>query len=311
MYPTTLNILDFSTLVPGPFATHLLQKHAGAQVEKIEDSEKPDPLSLLKPTTDGIGIGYSRINDHKNIVKTSIKGNLSATLSDNIKKSDVCLHNFKPNRAFKLGLSYEDVHAINPDLIYVSISGYNANHALAGKSAHDLNILSVSGYLDPILHEHTLSIPPILMADIFTSYHLATVLLSALFKGDKGKHLEISMFDALSEAFTLTTGTQQKTALAYKPMDNVMSGRYPCYHIYPCSDGFVAVAALEQPLWVDFCTHLSKPAWSDKQFEPSIIPEISSVLAQTDKKHWLASDLDFCVTPVLDAKEAALFSGIS
>ena len=69
MFKKTLTIIDASTLLPGPFATFLLQKHIRANIIKVEDQKAGDKLSELKPTRDGVSLFYTALNSNKKITK--------------------------------------------------------------------------------------------------------------------------------------------------------------------------------------------------------------------------------------------------
>jgi len=301
-----IKVVDVSTLLPGPFTSFLLMKHLDCEVVKIEDSNQPDPLMYMRPTKDGIGLGYQSINQKKKILNVDFRNNGIDIIKKEIKDADIFLENFKIGRSYKLGISYEDLLRINPHLLYCSISGFGSKTPLAGKSAHDLNILALSGYLD---QQYALggvpSLPPFLLADICTAYHTTVSLLATLIQNRVPKHLEISMYDAFLEAMTVNTYAQQVTKKKYTASDYLMSGALPCYGVFDTKDGGkVAVAALEKPLWVDFCSHIHREDLVEKQFEREIVHDIAHEMKKFDRMHWLARDLDFCVTPVLAIQEA-------
>ncbi|KKQ33838.1 MAG: hypothetical protein US50_C0070G0006 [Candidatus Nomurabacteria bacterium GW2011_GWB1_37_5] len=301
-----IKIVDASTLVPGPFASFLLMKHLDCDVLKIEDIHQPDPLINMRPTKDGTGLGYQSINQKKRIVKVDLRNNGLETLKREIKDANVFLENFKAGRTFKLGISYQDLTKINPSLIYCSISGFGSKTPLAHKSAHDLNILALSGYLDQQYKlAAAISLPPLLLADTFTTYHSGLRILSILVKNDLPAHLEISMYEAFLEAMTLNNYPQLISQKDFSAADFIMSGKFPCYGVYSTKDGGkVAVAAIEKPLWIDFCSHINRQDLVEKQFEIETTQAIAQEMKKYDREHWLADDIDFCVTPVLSINEA-------
>jgi crotonobetainyl-CoA:carnitine CoA-transferase CaiB-like acyl-CoA transferase len=301
-----ITIIDASTLLPGPFASYLLMKHLDCDVIKIEDSNQPDPFMYMRPTKDGIGLGYQAINKNKRILKVDFRNNGQDELKKEIAHADIFLENFKKGRAYKLGIAYEDLVKINPHILYCSISGYGGQTPLSQKSAHDLNILALSGYLDQSNSLGNLSVlPPMLHADIITAYHTTLSILSSYYTQDIPKHLEISMYEAFLEAMTVNNIPQLVTKKDFTAADYIMSGRLPCYGIYESQDGgYVAVAALEKPLWIDFCTHINRQDCIEKQFEPDVVHDIAKEMKKYNRMHWFSDDLDFCVTPVLSINEA-------
>ncbi len=300
-----LTILDVSTLLPGPFTSFLLNKHLNVHVEKIEDINHSDPLAHMRPTKDGIGLGYMAINKNKHITKLDFRKDGIEIIKRKAQSSDIFIENYKPGKAFRLGLGFEDLQQVNPHIIYCSLTGFGPSHPLAKKSAHDLNILALSGFLDQQQKMRSASfLPPLLLADLFTAYQSAIKILSCLISNSRGIHLEISMYEAFQEAMILNNYPQLTTQADFNAIDYIMSGMYPCYGLYQARDGWVAVAAIEKPLWIDFCHHLDRQPWIDQQFDMTLTKDIALVMRQFDRGHWEQENLDFCVSPVLSVTEA-------
>jgi crotonobetainyl-CoA:carnitine CoA-transferase CaiB-like acyl-CoA transferase len=301
-----IKIVDVSSLIPGPFASFLLAKHLNCEVLKIEDTNQPDPLINMRPTKNGIGLGYLALNENKKIIKVDFREKGVDMIKDEAKDADIFIENFKTGRTLKLGVAYEDLIKNNSRLIYCSITGFAPKSALSGKSAHDLNILALSGYLE---QQYKLGdrvpLPPLLLADSFTAHNAALRVAAAIIKNELPCHVEISMHEALLEAMTINNYPQLITNNDFSTSEFLFSGRLPCYGVFDTKDGRkVAVAALEKPLWVDFCTHLKREDLTEKQYEPEITQQIEAELKKYEMEHWLSNDLDFCVTPVLSYLEA-------
>lgn len=299
-----LKIVDLSTLIPGPFASYLLGKYLDAEIIKFEDEKTEDPLANLRPTKEGIGLSYLSINNNKKVKQVDLSGNGREEILKEVKGADIFLHNYKEGKTEKLGLAFADLKKINPNLLYCVITGYPKSHPLSGKSAHDLNVLALSGYLDMVNRlNNILSPPPIQLADIFTSYNLNLVVMSSLVRGEKGKELKVSMFEAIVEALTLYQQPYLQTKKEINPNDAIMNGQLPCYAIYPsCDKGYVAVAALEKPLWIDFVSYLKREDLINRQFDPLAVREIAKEILKKNKNEWLKND--FCVSPVLSFLES-------
>lgn len=286
-----IKIVDISTLIPGPMATSLLVNHLGVDVVKFEDVNQSDALQNMRPSKNGVGLGYLELIKNKKLVKIDFRSQLQK-IKDELKDATVFIHNFKQGRIFKMGLAFEDVIKINPKIIYVSVMGYPESGPMVGKGAHDLNILAMSGYLNNQgkLGE-VLPLPSLLLADTYCSYSIVTRLMATLLKGETGIHLQVSMLEAMQEAMLVG---KHFDAQSYP-----MSGKLPCYSVYKCKDGLVAVSALENSPWIDFCHHINREDLIAKQFETSATLEVASEMLKYDIKHWLDKSLDFCVTPVV------------
>lgn len=301
-----IKIIDLSTLIPGPFATYLLGKYIDARIVKIEDVNRRDQLVELRPTRDGIGLGYQAINSVKKIILTDwIKDGVEVVKKE-IKDADIVIENFREGKAFKMGIGFEDLIKINPNIIYVSVKGYSKTGIMKGKAAHDANILALSGYLDQQMKTANSAIlPPVQMADMITSYHTTIQIMAVLLNGKTGRLLEVSMEGAMSEAMIIYNSPQLILKKEINPRENLLAGLYPCYSIYTASDGrSVVVAAVESVLWSDFCHHLNRQDLIRRQFDESVKLEVEREMKKYDFKHWLERDLDFCVTPVLSVIEA-------
>lgn len=302
----TIKIVDFSTLIPGPFTSFILKNHLNAEVVKIEDINHPDALANMRPSEEGIGLGYIGINSGKKILRVDMRRNGIEKIMKEVRTASVFIENFKTGRASKLGLGYEDILAINPKVIYCSINGYSINHPLSRKSTHDLNILAICGYLDQQIRlGGSQALSPLLLADTFTAYHASVRILVSLLNRSEGSHLQISMYDAALEAMYFNNYPQITKKKEFSVNDFIMSGKFPCYSLYKSKDdGFVVVAALEKPLWIDFCHHLGHEEWIEEQFNINLLKNVSDEIKKYDRHHWFQDDLDFCVTPVLSICEA-------
>ncbi len=286
-------------------ASFLLAKHLGAEVVKFEDINNRDQLADMRPSLKGIGIGYSLINGSKQVRLVDFRRDGIAQIKEAVKTADIFIENFKGDRAYKMGLGFEDLKKINPNLIYCSIKGYGEKHNLANKAAHDLNVLAMSGYLTLEDKLEEMKVPPVQWADMFTSYHLALRLAAALAIGIKGARLMISMEEAFAEAMSLYLAPFHKIKREPEKSDFILSGSMPCYNIYKTKDDrLVAVAAVEKTLWIDFCDHIDRPDLVEKQFEPYCIKEVAKEMEKYKHDYWLDKEFDFCVTPVLLISEA-------
>ena len=114
------------------------------------------------------------------------------------------------------------------------------------------------------------------------------------------------MLEAFLEAMHFNNYSQLKLQKEFSSADFILSGKLPCYCLYKSKDGgIVAVAALEKPLWIDFCHHLNHEDWIEQQFNPKLTQAVSEEMSKYNRFDWLQEDLDFCVTPVLSAMEAS------
>jgi len=139
-------VLDFTTLLPGPLATLLLAE-AGAEVIKIERPGGED-MRHYEPRFDGESAMFTLLNRGKTSLVLDLKSPADREkLVPLIKRADVLAEQFRPGVMARLGLGYDEVRAINPRLIYCSITGYGQIGPRADEAGHDLNYIGHTGLL--------------------------------------------------------------------------------------------------------------------------------------------------------------------
>ncbi|MBR4089826.1 MAG: CoA transferase, partial [Mogibacterium sp.] len=144
-----LKVLDFSTLLPGPFAS-LMLADMGAEVLKISSASKPDIVTDYPPFIEGTDISACQAWLGRN--KKSMFLNLKteegvAIVKELVKEYDIVLEQFRPGVMDKLGIGYEDLKAVNPSVIYCSLTGYGQTGPLRDAAGHDINYMARSGII--------------------------------------------------------------------------------------------------------------------------------------------------------------------
>jgi len=195
-------VLDFSTLLPGPMASLMLAE-AGAQVIKIERPGSGDEMRSYEPKVDADSVNFHVLNRGKRSISIDLKATDAVErLRPLIERADVVIEQFRPGVMDRLGLGAAAVHAINPRIIYCSITGWGQTGPKAQTAAHDLNYMAETGLLGltggrdsaPVL-------PPVLAADIAGGSMPAVInILLALRQRDqsgKGAVLDIAMGESL------------------------------------------------------------------------------------------------------------------
>jgi crotonobetainyl-CoA:carnitine CoA-transferase CaiB-like acyl-CoA transferase len=161
-----LLVLDFTTLLPGPLAALMLAE-AGAEVVKIERPGGED-MRRYPPFWEGESAAFALLNRGKTSLVADLKSKDGQTkLNVLLEKTDVLVEQFRPGVMNRLGFGYDAVRALNPRLIYCSISGYGQSGPRAGEAGHDLNYIGNTGLLSlqPGPADRPV-VPPALVADI-------------------------------------------------------------------------------------------------------------------------------------------------
>lgn len=308
-----LFVLDFSTLLPGPLASLMLAE-AGADVVKVE---RPggDDMRRFPPAFGGSSAPFAVLNGGKRSIALDLKTpDARERLTPLLKRADILIEQFRPGVMDRLGLGYEAVRAIKPQIIYCSITGYGQSGPRAQEAGHDLNYQARTGLLSlsPGTPEAP-TVPPALVADIAGGALPAVMnILLALRQRDligEGSHLDIAMADAM---FTFAWyGLAQGHAEGRFPgsQENRLAGGSPRYALYATRDArFVAVGALEEKFWQTFCEGIGlDPVLRDDLADPGATrAEITRIIGSQDAGIWrnILEPLDCCATLVASLEEA-------
>lgn len=208
-----VKILDLSTVVLGPYATQLLGD-MGADVIKVENGAG-DIMRHAGPSPEpGMGAIYMGCNRNKRAILLDLKTEDGIeALRRLVKQSDVFFTNVRMDGLKRLGLGYEDMKALNENIIYVHCAGYGAGGPHEGKPAYDDLIQAGSGIAD-LFHVRDGGPPrymPALMADKVSGLHAAYAVIAGLFAkatSGKGQFIEAPML----EAFTAFNMVENPTA---------------------------------------------------------------------------------------------------
>jgi alpha-methylacyl-CoA racemase len=308
-----LLVLDFTTLLPGPLATLLLAE-AGAEVIKIERPGGED-MRHYEPRFDGESAMFTLLNRGKKSLVLDLKREADRDkLEPLIARADILVEQFRPGVMARLGLGYDAVRAVNPKLIYCSITGYGQTGPRADEAGHDLNYIGHTGLL--ALNPGPLDrpvVPPALIADIAGGTLPAAMnILLALRQRDRtgqGCHLDIAMTDAMFTFAGHALASGQATGQFPGLGGARLSGGSPRYQVYPTRDGqFVCCAALEQKFWDAFCSAIGLDAKfvDDKRDPAATKAAVAATIAGRTAGEWLPvlCAADCCVTVMATLQEA-------
>ena len=254
-----IRIVDLTRVLAGPFCTMMLGD-MGAEVIKIEEPEHGDEVRGWAPFIDGWSSYFLGVNRNKKSVALDLKApeGVSA-LRALVRDADVLVENFKPGSLEQLGFGYEAVSAINPTLVYCSISGYGQNGPLAGLSGYDAVIQGESGLMDVTGQPDG---PPtrvgIAITDYLAGLYASQGILLALIERRRsglGQHVDIALFDSLMSALTLPAGLWFATGESPRRMGNDHPSIAP-YETLSARDGFIIIGAGNPRLWTQVCVAL-------------------------------------------------------
>jgi alpha-methylacyl-CoA racemase len=310
-----VKVLDFSTLLPGPLATLLLAE-AGAEVLQIERPPRGDEMRSYTPRLGESSANYALLNRGKQSAAADLKDPATRDrLLELAAEADVVVEQFRPGVMDRLGLGYDAVRAVNPAIVYCSISGYGQTGPAAGRAGHDLNYLAESGLLGAVVDERgDPHLPPTVVADIAGGTYPAVVnILLALIRRNatgEGCHLDIGMTPNVSTLAYGYLATHAGGGSWPVPGRDLLTGGSPRYFIYRTADGrHVAAAPLEDRFWARFCELIDLPEQlrSDAGREAEVIAAVTARIAASPAEHWRAlfDGEDVCCCIVATFEEAA------
>ena len=306
-------VLDFSTTLPGPLATLMLAE-AGAEVTKIEPPAG-DSMRGYWPQWGADSAIFAMLNRGKKSLVLDLKDKAAvARVLEMVAHTDIVVEQFRPGVMARLGLGYETLSAINPKLIYCSITGYGQTGPRAQDAGHDLNYVGDTGFLALSMGEVADAVLPAApIGDIGGGTYPAVVnILLALEerrRTGRGRHIDIAMSEnvftfaywALAAGFG--GGTWPKEG------DHMVTGNSPRYRVYATRDGKgLVVAALEEKFWATFCDTIGlDKALRDDANNPSATAQtIAGIIASADAAEWSyrLAGKDCCVTLLTDLETA-------
>lgn len=196
-----LKVLDFSRVVAGPFATRMMAD-LGADVVKVEPPDG-DLLRTWGDNTDGLSGYFNQENAGKRGISVDMKAEgATELLLDLVRTADIVVENYRPGVMAKFGLDYEACKAVNPAVLYLSISGFGQTSSWRNRPAYAPIIHAESGLLDREANAtgRPPSNPVLSIADTNAGLHGLVGLLAALWMREqtgKGQHLDMSMMAAM------------------------------------------------------------------------------------------------------------------
>lgn len=336
----SLKILDFTSLLPGPYCTQILSD-LGASVLRVESPTRPDLARITPPMVrKNVSAIHAQLNRNKHSLALDLKKEGSKQVIKELVEAhgyDIIVEGFRPGVMQKLGLGYDTLQQINGDLIYVSITGYGQKGSYSMRAGHDINYLALSGMAS--YSEGKPSLYGTQIADIAGGSHHGVIgLLSAVVQrqaavqsGSGGQHVDVSMADAAFGLNCMYGATSLFSGTAPTPGREVLNGGNPCYAFYETSDGrYMSVGALEPQFALAFLKAIGKDHWAPRlaktmvvdendqntdseqhreggQKEKSLKEDIAGVIQSRTQAEWVEvfEDIDCCVEPVLDVLEAA------
>ncbi len=303
-----LKVVELAGLGPAPHASMVLGD-LGADVVRVE---RPSAFQMTSPHVD------FQLRNRRSVaadLKSPEGLELALRLAS---KADVLVEGFRPGVTEKLGLGPEDCWARNPGLVYGRITGWGQTGPLAARAGHDINYLGLTGTLAAIGRSGERPVPPLnLVADFGGGSMLLLVgILAALHErqtSGKGQVVDAAMVDGTALLSTMLWSLRAQGMWGDERGANMLDGGAPFYDTYECADGrYVAVGPIEPQFYANMLeglelTDAPLPQQYDTAQWPALRKAFTEAFLRKSRDEWTAifADVDACVTPVVETREAA------
>lgn len=261
-----ITVLDFTRVLSGPYLTQLLAD-LGADVIKIESPQGDDTRAYHPPGLGGEAANYMGLNRGKKSVVADLKNERDLeSVTDFAKAADVLVENFRPGTMERLGLGYEQLSAVNPGLVYCSISGYGQTGTYSKLAGYDPIVQAETGFM---YLTGDSSQPPTRaggsLIDVLAGTHGGMGILSALHaraSTGRGDHVDISLYNTAMSAASFVYQGVLLTGENPPRLGNTSFFMCP-NALFQCSDGLIMISAGNDRLFTRMCEAMQAQGLSD------------------------------------------------
>ena len=267
-----LTVLDFSRVLAGPLATMALADF-GADVIKVERPGTGDDTRAWGPpwAPDGQATYFQAVNRNKRSIVADLADPADlARVVDLAAAADIVVENFRPGVMDRLGLSYEELHAVNPQLIYCSITGFGRGAEGAARPGYDLLVQALGGLMSitgsPAGEPQKVGVA---LVDVITGLFASVGILTALRHREatgRGQRVEVDLLSCLLAALVNQSSAYTQAGVVAARMGNAHPSIAP-YELYRAVDGDVVLAVGNDRQFSSLCAVLGIPGLaSDPRF---------------------------------------------
>ena len=295
-----IGVADFSRVLAGPYATMLLGD-LGAEIIKIERPGTGDDTRAWGPPFDheGNATYFNSVNRNKTSVVLDLGNDDDrARARDLVRRADVVVENFRAGTMERLGLGYDDLREVKPDLIYCSITGFG-NQGGAALSGYDLLVQAVGGLMSMTGPEPGAPTKVgVALVDVLTGLHASTGILAALHHRTatgEGQRVDTNLLSVLLSSLV----NQASGYLGADKIPTILGNRHPSiapYEVFPTADRPIALAVGNDKQFTQLCAALGVPELAtDERFETNtarvahraqLFDVVSARFAAHGADHW-------------------------
>ncbi|WP_290886586.1 CoA transferase [Arenimonas sp.] len=297
---TGTRVLELSRVLAGPWCGMVLAD-LGADVIKLESFDGDDTRGLGPPFLDGMSAYFACCNRNKRSLAIDLRAPSARPLLEAlVREADVLVENYRTGGAESLGVGYEAMAAINPRLVYCSISGYGRTGPGAKLPGYDYvvqaeaGMMAITGPADGGAYKAGVAV-----ADLATGQNAATAILAALLqrhRTGRGQRIDVSLFDS-QLAMLANVGSNALFTGADAPRHGNAHASIVPYQAFRARDREFVLAVASEKLWIEACRALDRDDWlrdprygnnaARVQHRQALCADMAALFATEDAAHWL------------------------
>ena len=296
-----LRVIELGQVIAGTFGGMILSD-LGAEVIKVEPpGGDPGRRSAIYGVGDESAIHLMHNRNKKSIVLNLKTKGGREVLFDLLRTADAVVENFRPGVLTRLGVDFDRMQEINPEIVLVSVSGFGMNSPYRDLPAYDLILQAMTGHMS-IMGEA--GRPPVIMgipiADLLAGVFAAIAVLAGVEnrrERGRGEHVDLAMFDVMVEMLSHVGTLYLNSGLDQQPQGSAHPFITP-WQAFLCRDGtHIVIAPREEHFWTKLCQALGVPELADKpEFADAnsrqahrqvLLPILEDIIIQRDAGEWL------------------------
>jgi crotonobetainyl-CoA:carnitine CoA-transferase CaiB-like acyl-CoA transferase len=316
-----IKVLDLSRLAPGPYCTMLLGD-LGADVLLVEQAgegaeRRRNPTRAANAGDAERSQAFNALGRNKRSLGLNLKSDDARQVFYQLARdADVVVEGFRPGVVKRLGVDYETLAALNPRIVYLSLSGFGQTGPYAPLVGHDINYIAIGGALGVTGRPGgPPAIPMNLLADfagggLFAAFAIVVALRARDLSG-RGQYIDMAMSDGVLSLLTAAAGGVLAGGPPPLPGQSLLNGAAPHYNVYECADGgWFSLGSLEPWFWENLCRAMGREDFIPHEYNAEKYPEIfehfRAQFRTKTRRQWFEylSQWDICAAPVLRLDEA-------
>ncbi|MEX1248503.1 MAG: CoA transferase [Anaerolineales bacterium] len=297
-----VRVLDLTRVLAGPYCTMVLGD-LGADIIKVEEPGKGDDTRQWGPPFINNGLSAYFLSANRN--KRSLTLNLRTedgrlVLRELVHRSDVLVENFKTGTLDRMGLGWDELKRLRPDLIYCTITGFGYTGPYKDRPGYDFITQALGGLMSITGEENGEPMRVgVAIVDILAGQNACNAIVAALFARERqktGQRIDISLLDSQLATLTYVASNYLVSGKAPKRYGNAHPNIVP-YQIFAAKDGYFAFAAGNDLQWSRFCKQIDHEDWAmDERFRTNpqrvanrgeLIVALGELFARKTIEEWL------------------------